>query len=60
MAVWRILSVMAALLALAQPALAQTYSLAEKLQEGDCFRFHLEMRLTGEIRITKDGKLVSP
>lgn len=37
---------------------AETYSLTESVQAGDCFRVQIEMKLTGELRVAKDGKLV--
>jgi hypothetical protein len=40
-------------LALAGPALAQTYPLTETPQAGECAQVHLEMNLTGELRVVK-------
>src|SRR5438132_5646507 len=56
MAAWRNLSVVVALLAAAGLLHAETYSLAESVQVGDCFRVQLEMSLTGEIKVNRDGK----
>lgn len=59
MAVWKILGSVAVTLALTPTAWTQTYPLAENAQEGDCFRYHMDMKLSGEMRITKDDKPVS-
>jgi hypothetical protein len=40
-------------------ASAQTYSLSETPKAGDCFRFHLEMTLKGEIRVSGEKKPAS-
>jgi hypothetical protein len=37
---------------------AQTYLLSETLQAGDCVCIHLEMNLSGEMRVNKEGKAV--
>jgi hypothetical protein len=47
------------LLAGAQVAPAQTYPLTETVKAGDCFRVRLEMSLTGEIKVARDGKAES-
>jgi hypothetical protein len=58
MAAWRTLGSVVVLLAAARLAPAQTYPLAEPVQAGDCFKFHLEMTLTGELKVNRDGKAV--
>jgi hypothetical protein len=37
---------------------AQTYELAEVPQAGDCAHIRLDMTLNGEMRVTKEGKIV--
>ena len=56
MAAWRALGTVLLLLAGAQAAPAQTYPLTETVKAGDCFRIRLEMSLTGEIKVNRDGK----
>jgi len=46
-------------LAASRPGLAQTYPLSEISRAGDCFRIHLDMTLSGEMRVNKEGKSVS-
>jgi hypothetical protein len=58
MTAWRTLGVVAGLLVTAGLASAQTYTLAEDLKAGDCFRVRMDMRLEGDIRISRDGKQV--
>jgi hypothetical protein len=58
MAAWRTLGSVVVLLAVARLATAQTYPLAEPVQAGDCFKLHLEMTLTGDLKVTRDGKPV--
>jgi hypothetical protein len=58
MAAWRILGSLALVLTLARAAAAQPYALTETLKPGDCFRVHLDMNLSGELRVTKDGKQI--
>jgi hypothetical protein len=52
---WQTLMVM---LLVAAPAAAQTHTLAEPLKAGDCFRIRLNMKLNGEMRFQRDGKMV--
>ena len=47
------------MLILASPALAQTHSLTESPKHGDCFKYDLAMTLKGELRVSRDGKVVS-
>ena len=56
MAAWRTLGVVIAVLAAADMARAETFPLAEAVQAGDCFRIQLELSLTGEIKVARDGK----
>src|SRR5262249_57662857 len=46
-----------ALLATA-PLQAKDYPLTEALKPGDCFRFRLTMKLAGQMRFQRDGKMV--
>jgi hypothetical protein len=58
MAAWRTLASVVLLLAGAGLAGAQTYSLAEPVQADDCGTYHLEMTLSGEMKVNRDGKAV--
>jgi hypothetical protein len=53
---WRILGILVLWLVPLQTGRAQTYDLTETCRAGDCFRLRLELNLSGEIRINKDGK----
>src|SRR4051794_28778002 len=59
MAVARPLAAVALALALAGPAAAQTYPLAEAPPANDCFRLRLTMKLSGELVVVQDGKPTS-
>ena len=59
MAARRILGTIVVALAMVRNGSAQTYPLSETLQAGDCVRIHLEMNLSGEMRVNKEGKAVS-
>lgn len=56
MAARRILASMVITLAVVGVGRAQTYELKESVKPGDCFKIHLTMTLTGELRITRDNK----
>jgi hypothetical protein len=56
MATWRSLVATVVVVAVGQPALAQTYPLIEKVHVGDCSRVQLDMNLTGVLRVMRDGK----
>jgi hypothetical protein len=58
MAVLRILGVVISLLVSVAVGRAQTYSLTETPQVGVCYRLKLGMKLSGEIRVSKDGQRV--
>ena len=58
MALWRSAGSVVILLAAAGTGAAQTYSLSEAPETGDCFRVQLQMKLSGEMRINRDGKTV--
>jgi hypothetical protein len=58
MAAWRTLGVVVVVLASARVGWGQTYTLSENLQAGDCFRVHLDMKLSGQIKVHKDEKAV--
>jgi hypothetical protein len=55
----RILVTIIAALAAGRAGWAQTYPLSESSQAGDCFRIQLELTLSGEMRVNKEGKTVS-
>lgn len=57
MTAWRTLASLIVVLAVAEAATAQTHSLVESPKIGDCYRYHLEMSLTGELRVNQSGKL---
>lgn len=54
----RFLATMGLLLAATPTGWAQTCTLAEKMQAGDCFKIQIDMKLSGEMRIRKDDKTV--
>lgn len=58
MLAWRSLGILAAFLSAASVGRAQTYTLAESIKVGDCFHLRLDMNVTGELRITRDGREV--
>jgi hypothetical protein len=58
MAVWRILVTTVTVLCAAGIAAAQPYTLSEAARLDDCFQVHIEMSLTGRMKITQDGKNV--
>jgi hypothetical protein len=55
---WRNLSIAIVAVIAAGPGQAQTYSLVESPRVGDCFRVHIDMALSGELRVNRDGKQV--
>jgi hypothetical protein len=55
---WQMLSVVAGFVLSAGLAPGQTYVLGEDLKAGDCFRVHMDMSLSGDMRVHRDGKLV--
>jgi hypothetical protein len=59
MSAWRVLGTMGLLLAAAPAAWAQSCTLRETPQPGDCFQIQLDMKLSGEMRIHKDDKMDS-
>ncbi len=52
----RILVTVLFVLASADLACGQSYSLSESVKAGDCFRVRVEMTLSGEIKVLRDGK----
>jgi hypothetical protein len=58
MKAWGVLVGAAMVLATASSGRAQTYTLAETAHAGDCFRIQLDMKLSGEMRIQRDGKVI--
>src|SRR5262249_40376788 len=59
MATWRTLGAVLFTLAASGPVLGHTYSLGEATQIGDCVRVRLELNLSGEIKVNKDGQTVA-
>ena len=59
MAAWRTVAVAFLALLVGPKAWGQTYTLSEKPRPGDCFRIHLDLVLSGEIKIRKEGKLLT-
>ncbi|HTU21541.1 MAG TPA: hypothetical protein VMG10_26120 [Gemmataceae bacterium] len=59
MSAWRVLGTMGLLLAAAPAGWAQTCTLLETPQAGECFKVRLDMKLSGEMRIRKEDKTVS-
>src|SRR5262249_31404054 len=57
MAAWRTLGSVVVALAAARGGYAQTYPLTESPKPGDCFRTRLDMKLSGEQRVARDGKI---
>ncbi|MBI1918240.1 MAG: hypothetical protein HYS12_26405 [Planctomycetes bacterium] len=53
---WQTLAGVALLAAV--PAQAKDYTLAEASKPGDCFRIQLTMKLAGQMRFQRDGKMV--
>jgi hypothetical protein len=58
MAAPRIMGTIFVILAVGHAAWAEPYALSESSQAGNCFRIHLQMSLSGEMRVNKDGKAV--
>jgi hypothetical protein len=56
MATWHILGSVVLVLAVTRTGAAQTFSLVETPKAGDCFRIYQDMNLSGEIRVTREGK----
>src|SRR5579885_3129490 len=54
---WRVLGTMGLLLAMTPLGWAQTCTLAETSQPGECFQIQLNMKLSGEIQMRKDDKV---
>src|SRR5438874_2730365 len=59
MGAWRALAVVAAGLCMAVAATAQTATLTENLKADECFRVRIDMSLTGDMRVSGDGKPVA-
>src|SRR5688500_9761860 len=45
-----------ALLVAAGPAFGQSFTLVESPKEGECTRLTIETTLTGQLKVTRDGK----
>ncbi len=59
MSAWRVVGMMGLLLAATPAGWAQTCTLRETPQPGECFKIQLDMKLSGEMRVHKDDKIVS-
>lgn len=57
MKAWRVLGTMGLLLAATPAGWAQTCTLTETPQSGECFKIQLDMKLSGEMRIRKEDKI---
>jgi hypothetical protein len=58
MCAWRVLGAVGLLLAMVPASRAQTCTLVENVQAGDCFTIQLDMKLSGEMRLRKEDKTV--
>lgn len=56
---WRVLGTIGCLLVSSAPGWAQSVNLKETLNAGDCFHVQLDMKLTGEMRVQKQGDWVN-
>jgi hypothetical protein len=56
---WRTLGAALIILGAVQAAQAQTYALSESARVGDCQRVHLDMKLSGVMKLNQSGKLIS-
>ena len=59
MATWRTLGALCITLASFSTALAQPCNLSETVKAGDCFRLHLDLSLSGEMKVAKDGEVIA-
>jgi hypothetical protein len=59
MVTWQILGTIFVALVGVRAGWAQTYALTEKPQAGDCFRIQLDMKLSGEIKVSREGKEIA-
>ncbi len=55
----RFLGAWGVLLTAAAAGFGQTYPLAESVREGDCIAARIEMKLKGQMRVQKDGKVLT-
>jgi hypothetical protein len=53
---WRVSGALLVALAAATAGRGQTCTLAEAIKPGDCFRYGIDMSLSGEMRFGKDGR----
>jgi hypothetical protein len=58
MATWRSLGVLLVTLVAAASGRAQTCTLTETPQEQECYHYHLDMKLSGALRVHRDGQVV--
>ena len=58
MKAWGVLGTVAVWVVAASVGQSQTVSLAETAKAGDCLRVQLDMKLAGDMRIQRDGKVV--
>ena len=58
MVAWRFSGAVAVLFFITTLGHAQPYTLAETSKAGDCFRYQLNLKLTGQLKVVKEGKTV--
>ena len=58
MATWRSLGVLLVFLAVTATGRAQTCNLTEKPQENECYHYHLDMKLSGAMRVHREDQVV--
>jgi hypothetical protein len=58
MAIWRTSGMWAAIFIFASTAAGQTHTLVESPRPGDCNKYELSMTLKGELRVSREGKVV--
>jgi hypothetical protein len=58
MAAWRFVGTVGLLLAITPAGWSQTCALAETPQAGECFKIQLDMKLSGEMRLRKETKIL--
>jgi hypothetical protein len=59
MTTWRTLGALCLTLAVFGKAYTQPYNLTETVRAGDCFRLHLDLSLAGDMKVAKDGQMIT-
>lgn len=54
---WRVVGAVAGLLALVPCGWGQTYDLSEPVKPGDCVQVQIDLKLSGELRVQRDGRM---